>query len=222
MTIELVNNEFSDVAFGRTSMRVLDRDYKIPREEILQMVKEATRAPSAVDTQPWRFVIVDTDEGKQKLESYMWEVDRGRIENSSAAVIVLADTGWLQDLEYVLDHYMGDAGLGSPGDPLPAGSPDRAYMLKLTTDWALGMTEHELELSVTFQAGLVTMMLMLVARAHGYDSGPMDAFDRTGMASDFGLDGDRYKVCLILAIGKALAKPVQRWRRAPEEVTTFA
>jgi nitroreductase len=215
--MEIVNNDFADVAFGRTAMRVLDRDHKIPRAEMLQIIKEATRSPSAVNTQPWRFVVVDTDEGKQKLESYMWEVDRGRIENSSATVIILADTGWLEDLEYTLDNYMGVEGSAPGSDGF-----ERGYMQKLTTEWALGMTPHELELSVTFQAGLVTMMLMLVARAHGYDSGPMDAMDREGMADDFGLDGERFKVALVVAIGKGKVPTQIRWRRAPEEVTVFA
>ena len=211
MATELVNNNFAEVAFGRTAMRSLDRNVKIPREEILEIIKEATCAPSAVDTQPWHFLVVDTDEGKEKLDSYMWEVDRGRVTNASAAVVMLADVGWLEDFEYIAENYMAN-------DDEDA----RAYLTKLTVDWALGMSAHELELSVTCQSGLVAMMLMLVLRAHGYDSGPMDALDRAGLVKDFGLDEDRYKISLVIAIGKATAEPIIKWRKPPETVTTFA
>lgn len=52
------NNDFKDIVFNRHSVREFDKDYKIEKEDMLQILEEATKAPSSVNLQPWRFVIV--------------------------------------------------------------------------------------------------------------------------------------------------------------------
>lgn len=59
------NNDFSDITFGRKSVRLYDENYKISHEEMLEMIQEATAAPSSVNMQPWRFVIVEVKNQKQ-------------------------------------------------------------------------------------------------------------------------------------------------------------
>lgn len=212
MASGIVNNDFSDIMFGRVATRVLDRTVTIPREELLEIVAQASTAPSAIDSQPWHFVIVDTDEAKQKLESFMWAADRGRIEGSSASAIVFADTGWP---EYIDDVFLRNAAEYHWTDEY------LALLRRVTGEWVMELTPEELELSVTFQAGLVAMQLMLVARAHGYETGPMDAFTKEGMAAAFGLDEDRYKPVLVIGIGKGEGI-ASTTRRAPQDVTDFA
>ena len=65
---EYSNNNFSEITFGRKSVRVYDETYKIPHEEMLTMIQESTTAPSSVNMQPWRFVVVESDEQKAKLK----------------------------------------------------------------------------------------------------------------------------------------------------------
>ena len=38
------NNDFSDITFGRKSVRLYDENYKISHEEMLEMIQEATLA----------------------------------------------------------------------------------------------------------------------------------------------------------------------------------
>lgn len=47
-------NDFSEIVFGRKSVRVYDETHKISHEEMLTMIQEATTAPSSVNMQPWR------------------------------------------------------------------------------------------------------------------------------------------------------------------------
>lgn len=58
-------NDFSTIMTGRRSVRVYDETYKIPHEEMLEMIKEATTAPSSVNMQPWRFVVAESEEAKE-------------------------------------------------------------------------------------------------------------------------------------------------------------
>ncbi|MDB5055823.1 MAG: nitroreductase [Bacilli bacterium] len=51
--------------------------------------------------------------------------------------------------------------------------------------------------------GLVTMQLMLVARAHGYDTNPIGGYDKERIAEAFGMDKGRYAPIMLVSIGKA-------------------
>ena len=52
------NNDFQDIVLNRRSIRSYDPSYKIEHNELLQMIDEAAKAPSSVNLQPWRFVII--------------------------------------------------------------------------------------------------------------------------------------------------------------------
>ena len=60
MATTFENNTFTDVMLGRKSIRVYDENVKISQLEMLQMIEEATTAPSSVNMQPWRFVVVES------------------------------------------------------------------------------------------------------------------------------------------------------------------
>lgn len=60
-------NDFNEILEGRKSVKGFDPDYKISHEEMNEMIAKATKAPSSVNMQPWRFVVVESDEAKAKL-----------------------------------------------------------------------------------------------------------------------------------------------------------
>ena len=62
----VVSNDFSDIVYNRRSIRNFDPSVKIPREELLEILDKTVTAPSSVNMQPWRFVVVDSEEGKEK------------------------------------------------------------------------------------------------------------------------------------------------------------
>ena len=49
MTNKFINNNFSDIAFGRKSIRLYDENFKISQAEMLEMIQEATTTPSSVN-----------------------------------------------------------------------------------------------------------------------------------------------------------------------------
>ena len=59
--------EFFDVIKGRKSVKYFDPNVKIEREEIIEMLNEANIAPSSCNLQPWRYIVVDTPEGKEEV-----------------------------------------------------------------------------------------------------------------------------------------------------------
>jgi nitroreductase len=49
--------------------RKYDSTYKISQEEIKEMLKEATQAPSSSNLQPWRFIVIQDQELKKELRA---------------------------------------------------------------------------------------------------------------------------------------------------------
>ena len=64
-------NDFNEVLNGRKSVKVFDSEYKIPHEEMDEMITKATKAPSSVNMQPWRIAVVESDEGKEKSKKLL-------------------------------------------------------------------------------------------------------------------------------------------------------
>lgn len=56
-----------DAINNRHSVKEFDPNVKISKEEMEEMLSLATRAPSSINLQPWRFVIVEAEEQKQQL-----------------------------------------------------------------------------------------------------------------------------------------------------------
>ena len=72
----------------------------------------------------------------------------------------------------------------------------------------------------SFDAGLVSMQLMLIAKEKGYDTLPMGGFDKVKFAERFDLPGDQFPVVLI-ALGKAAAPAYGSSRLPLDEVVRF-
>ena len=59
----IVSNDFSDIVYNRRSIRMFDTSVKIPLEELMEILVKTVTAPSSVNLQPCRFVVVDSEEG---------------------------------------------------------------------------------------------------------------------------------------------------------------
>lgn len=212
----IINNDLSDVIFGRRSIRALDPNYKIPREEILQMIASATTAPSAIDTQPWKFLVIDTDEAKAKMDAIMhMPVDRGRVIASSFSVVIFADTQWIENF----DEIMEVNSKVSPGFYTPE---TISFLNARSVEWYEELVEaDELISSISFQCGMVAMQFINVARAHGYECGPMDDWDKWDIGDHFDIDMERYTPLICIAVGKPTGGSDDTMRHSPERVVVF-
>lgn len=54
--------QFFDVIQDRRSVRYYDSEVKISQEEMKDILRLATLAPSGANLQPWRFLVIDSQE----------------------------------------------------------------------------------------------------------------------------------------------------------------
>lgn len=185
--------DFLEVLKSRRSVRYYDSSVKISREEMTQMLEEATLAPSSVNMQPWRFAVIESPEAKAKLLP-LAKFNGNQVETSSAVLAVFGD---LNFVEFADEIFSKGVELGY----MPQEVKDQqmaAYIPLLS-----GMPTEMKRDSVLIDAGLVSMQFMLVARAHGYDTNPIGGYDKEKVTEAFGFDPSRHVPVMLISIGKA-------------------
>lgn len=187
------NNDFEAVLTGRKSVRRFDPSAKISREEMNQMLTEATTAPSSCNLQSWHFVVVDTPAGKDKLRQYFMKFNTTQIDTASAFVLVFGD---LYSYESYRDLWQQTYESGQ------ITAAQRDEVLRTFLPMYEGATPEFLATDSTIDASLIAMQLMLIAQAHGYVTNPLGGYDATKAATTFGLDPKRYVPVMAIAMGK--------------------
>lgn len=207
----VMNNDFSDIIFNRKSIRVYDEKVKISHEEMLEMIQESTTAPSSVNMQPWRFVVVESEEEKAKLRPLI-RFNKRQNDTSSAMVLIFGD---MQCYEYGEQIYNRAVAEGKM-------SPEvRDEQLAVIIPHYKNFTRQRMRDVIKVDSSLAAMQFMLVARSHGYDTNPIGGFEHNLLAEAFGLDKDRYIPVMILSIGKAVEAGYNSIRLDAEKITTF-
>lgn len=188
MSKELVNNDFSSVVFGRKSVRVYDETVKISHEEMLEMIQETTTAPSSVNMQPWRFVVVESEEAKLKP---LIRFNTRQNDTSSAMVMIFGDMNCYEYGEEIYDQAVAEG-------KMPAEVRDQ--QLAAILPYYQNFTREQMNDVVKIDASLAAMQFMLVARSHGYETNPIGGFEADQLAEAFDLDKERYVPVMILSI----------------------
>ena len=193
------NNDYTNVVFGRRSVRLLDAHHTIERDEILQILQEClVSTPSALDTQPFHFLIIDSDEGKAKINDIMLTADKDRTTNCSFVLIPCADTKWFE-------HFDKQIEIERELEPEFMNPAVANALVGLCYQWVSQLCENNnagLYKSIDFQAGLITMSFLYAVRAHGYEASFMDAWNPELLEDAFGFDLERYRPQGVIAVGK--------------------
>lgn len=211
MAKELVNNDFADITFGRKSVRVYDESYKISHEEMLEMIQEAVTAPSSVNMQPWRFVVVESEAAKAKLKPLI-RFNTKQNDTSSAMVLIFGDLACYEFGEEIYNQAVSEG-------KMPAEVRDQ--QLATIIPYYKSFTKEQMSDIVKVDSSLAAMQFMLTARAHGYETNPIGGFEADVLAETFGLDKDRYVPVIILSVGKAQESGYASVRLAADKITEF-
>ncbi|WP_271852642.1 nitroreductase family protein [Planococcus maritimus] len=205
-------NDFNEIVNGRRSIKQYDPTVKISRDEMTEMLEQASKAPSSINMQPWRFVVIDTEEGKEKLAP-LASFNLDKVMSASAVIAVFGDRN---NIEYAEEIYGKSVELGYMPEDV------KNFQLGYFKPLYEGMSDEQMKDIVMLDSGLVSMQLMLVARAYGYDTNPIGGYDKEKIAETFGLDKERYLPVMLLTIGKAANEGFQSYRLPVDTITTWS
>ncbi len=203
--------DFKSVLESRRSVKQFDPNVKIPREEMEEMITLTTKAPSSVNMQPWRFVVVDTPEGKDILRPLV-QFNTRQNDTSAAMVVIFGD---MKNYEYADKIY--DDAVEKGFMPQEVKDVQVAKFVELYES----LDRQGMNDIVKIDSSLAAMQFMLIARYYGYDTNPIGGFEKDVIAEALGLDSERYMPVMIIAVGKAAVEGRESVRLPVEDVLSF-
>lgn len=195
----------------RRSIRKYDPNVKISKDEMKEMLEKATRAPSSMNMQSWRFFIVESNEAKEKLRPVLYG-NHLQLDTSAAMICIFTDLKKFDMAEKIFNVAV-DQGL------MP--TEVREKQLRSISNMVDNITETSIEKTGWLDAGLVSMQMMHIAREYGYDTCSIGGFKHEEIADALGIDNKRYKPVMILSIGKKAEEGYPSIRLDVEDITTW-
>jgi nitroreductase len=200
--------DFSQLVKERRSVRHYDKGFKMSKEELKSLLEEATLAPSSGNMQPWKFMVIDDQALKEQLLPIA--NNQQQVADASAVIAILADLEFVKQVEKIYSSAV-DAGYMA--------KEVKEKLVANITNMLANMDAGVIKEVALFDSGLVSMQLMLSAKARGYDTVPMAGFDKIKFAEAFNIP-ERYAPVILIAIGKA-ATPGHPSTRLPVEDVAF-
>jgi nitroreductase len=173
----------------RVSANLFDDTHTLSDGAIEDLIRLATRAPSAYNLQNWRFIAVRTPGSKARLRALAY--GQAKVEQAAVTFIIC---GTLPDHAAVPARLRPFVEAGFMPSDMASGWLEGARGQYADPQ----MARDEAVRSATFGAAT----LIYAAEALDLASGPMVGFDADGVARAFGLAGDEVPVMLV-AVGRA-------------------
>ncbi len=173
----------------RMSANRFDASHALTNAEIEELVRLATRAPTAYNLQNWRFIAAHTAETKARLRALAW--GQPKVEDAAVTFIVC---GVLPDAQTLPERLQPSVAAGYMQADMPS-----AWRTAAVAQYADPRTARD---EAVRSATLGAATLIHAAGALGLASGPMAGFDAEGVARAFGLRANDVPV-LLVAVGRA-------------------
>jgi nitroreductase len=236
-TVMLANLE---CIFRRRAIRAFD-PVEIPLATREQILTAACAAPSSFNSQPYRFVWVESPEAKKRAAELC--MSQSAAVTASALVVAVADLGsWKSTGDSQL-QWMREVGMSE--------SKIREYEKKSklakyffvqgwfnifgVIKWAALRAIHPWKIIgtppasrqglfkwATKSAALSCENLMIAAEALGFNTCPMEGFDGRRLSRFLGLSARFHEIVMVIAIGKKSEKHIDQpqWRRPLKATVT--
>lgn len=198
-----------DAITSRVSINRFQPGRPLEDDTIAELVRLATKAPSAYNMQNWRFIAVRSEEGKERLKEASF--GQQKIVDASVAFILCGSLAAYQPLSAIL---------------LP--SVAASIMTQRTADaWLTQATaSHENDLTLqrdeaVRSVSLAAMTLMLAAQGMNLGSCPMIGFDAQKVGEAFGLSTNELPLLIVTVGYPDIVDLPQKIRRPVSEVLSY-
>lgn len=205
-----MHNPIKALIESRTSAHRYDTSRQVSDDDIVELVRLATLAPSAYNFQNWKFIAVRSPEAKTRLKA----VSNGQHKVVDASITFIV-CGTLAAHETLAQALQPSIDLGILSQSMADG-------------WlAMASQSHcdnpQLQRDEAFRsASLAAMTLMLAAQGMGLSTSAMSGFDAPGVAREFQLAVTEVPVILVTVGYPAPGNLPQKPRKPLHEVMQYA
>lgn len=175
----------------RYATKAFDAARKIPAETWDAFEQSLVLTPSSFGLQPWKFLVIDHPEIREKLKAASW--GQGQVTDASHLVVLTARTdlaqadidSWIARLSEVQ---------GTPAEAL-------AGLSGVISSFSSAMTPAEKQAWNTRQVYIALGQLMTSAAVLGIDSCPLEGISPADYDTILGLPGTGYATAVACALG---------------------
>lgn len=194
----------------RRSVNFFDPGKELSDDRIRELLTIARLAPSSMNLQPWRVVVVKDPERKKALRKCAF--DQPKVEEASAVLIIIADPASVEEnIDAVLKSWV-DLGYMKPD--MAATYRGMAAGLYGTVD---SITR---KIFAVKNASLFAMSLMIAAKGMGFETHPMDGFDENCIKKEFQIPDDKI-VPMLITVGYLMPGVTLLPRAHRKDLDTF-
>ncbi|MDT8859681.1 NAD(P)H-dependent oxidoreductase [Alkalihalobacillus sp. MEB130] len=214
--------EILDAFAFRHATKEFDPEKKISDEDFHLILESARLSPSSVGYEPWKFLVVQNKELREKLHEVSWGA-QGQLPTASHFVVILART--IKDTKYDSD-YVKHQMLDVKGFPPELFDKIKARYKSFQED-----DLHLLESDRTMldwagkQTYIALANMMTVAALLGIDSCPIEGFQFDSvqkiLKEENLLEDDHLAVSVMVAFGYRAKEPRPKVRKEMDEVVQW-
>lgn len=191
--------KLSSIVQTRYTTKAFDASRKLPADVIEQIEALLHHAPSSVNSQPWRFLIADSEEAKQRVARAtqgVYAFNEAKIRNASHVVVFCARQRFDdQHLLALLEQEDRDGRFAS-SEARAGQDRGRRFFVDMHR-FDKKDTQHWMEKQVYLALGT----LLLGAASLGVDACPIEGFDAKALDEELGLREQGFTSVVIAALG---------------------
>jgi nitroreductase len=180
-------------------------DEEVEKEKLEKIFELTTKAPTAFNLQPYRFIVLDSEEAMEKATSSVIPVN-GWVRYADKIVVLVGDEEIDVNADQVLEHKLEEGRI----DEEKAQNLRKMYSDYKNRDdeFMMGWLTRNTVIPATF--------FMMACKTQGIGSCPVRGFDQEKLSEKLGLK-ESEKPILIFPIGYPKEED-RNWRRDGEEI----
>ena len=210
----------AEISAKRFTTKHYDGSKKIPEDQIKQLCTVLRNSPSSVNSQPWHFFVISTEQGKKQILPGISEFNYPRITDASHVVVFCAKTSMPEEhLQAVLNQEEKDGRFAN--EQIKKANDDGRHFF-------VGLNNNNSEQLFNWESKQVYIALgnlLLAAATLGIDSTPIEGFDRQKMDEVLDLKAKGLSSVVVASLGyhtqEDFNSKMPKSRLPEEQIFTF-
>lgn len=203
----------------RHACKEFDFDKKIPREDFEFILETARLSPSSFGFEPWKIIVLQKDELREKLNNIIWGAKK-ILPTCSHYIIILAKKKTLFSKKHIIDFSKNIQKLNQ--------KHSEAKLLKfshfMNNDFEIEKDKDFFEWSCR-QTYIMLANMMSSAAIAGIDSCAVEGFNKKIMdnflAENLDVDISKYGTSVMCGFGYRINMPKPKTRQKIEDIVTY-
>ena len=217
-----MTNKFLDAMLFRHACKEFDATKKISKEDFTKILEYGQKSPSSFGFEPWKFVIVQNKDLREKLKEFSWGA-QGQLPTASHFVLILARKFKTMDVQ---SEYLNNLLQNIKQMPDDIESLIKKYYEDFyKTNFGSPIDDEKFSAWSAKQGYIALANMMSGAAYLGIDSCPIEGFEKPKvqdfLATDLKINTNEFEIAVMAAFGYRKNEPRLSPRQKLEDITAW-